>query len=94
MTISPLHGETVEPVAWQRRNIGRDGTPWSSWCMADDLPTPENMKWDGYFTYQYRPLYPGDPIPDPSERTPATAADREYDPGMNPADDAEFGMKP
>lgn len=50
-------------VGWQRRNIGKDGAPWSAWYMADDTPTPENMKWDGYLSYEYRPLYAGDPLP-------------------------------
>jgi hypothetical protein len=54
--------EERQPVAWQRRNIGPDGTPWSSWYMADDEPTPENMKWDGYLSYEYRPLYAGNPM--------------------------------
>lgn len=55
-----------ETVAYQRRNIGPDGTPWSSWYPANDKPTPENMKWDGVYSYEYRPLHPGSPLPRPT----------------------------
>lgn len=50
-------------VGYQRRNIGPDGEPWSTWYLADDKPTPDNMKWDGVYSYEYRPLYAGDPLP-------------------------------
>lgn len=52
-----------QPVAYQRRNIGPDGSPFSSWYLADDEPTKENMRFDGYLSYEYRPLYPGPAVP-------------------------------
>lgn len=52
-----------EIVSYQRRNIGPDGTPWSGWYPTNDEPTPENMKFDGYLSYEYRPLYAGPPLP-------------------------------
>lgn len=48
----------AEPVAsWQRRNIGPDGRPWSTWYPANGKPTPENVAWDGTYSYEYRLLY-------------------------------------
>jgi hypothetical protein len=57
--------EDQTPVSYQRRNIGPNGTPFSAWYPADDKPTPENMKFDGYLSYEYRPLYAGPPLTRP-----------------------------
>lgn len=54
-----------QPVAYQRRNIGPDGSPFSSWYLADDEPTKENMRFDGYLSYEYRPLFPGPSVTSP-----------------------------
>jgi len=59
--------EPQTPVAYQRRNIGPDGKPWSTWLPANDKPTPENMAWDGVYSYEYRPLYAGAPLPRPHQ---------------------------
>jgi len=55
---TPVVGGEIQ--AWQCRSV-KNGEPWSSWRMANDDPTPENMKFDGVFSYEYRPLYAAPP---------------------------------
>lgn len=61
LTLSAAQASPVQ--AWQRRNIGPDGSPFSNWYLTEDKPTPENMKFDGYLSYEYRPLYAGPALP-------------------------------
>ena len=71
----PLHHAqgVPEPRGWERRNIGPDGSPFSDWYWTDDKPTPENMKFDGYLSYEYRPLYAGCAVTSTQSATPHIA---------------------
>lgn len=57
------------PRGYERRNIGKDGKPWSDWYYTFETPTPELMAWDGVYSYEYRPLFAGSPLPRPQNKT-------------------------